>query len=852
MEKDFNEILKYLHFLGIDSISGEEMKMLKEMFDYAPSTKQLKRELDLLCAINKTLVSSYGAVSIRAMNKINEEIDFRLIMKLYDVYEEIKGRCRNSKEGLNEFKKAVHSILNINTQVNSVVKEDIENELDKIAKIKNSLYLTMDDKKKADMFLDSCMKRVKNFIRQCDRENLESIINHLKSNYSLSNDELVKISKKCATLFTMSSVMKIKNISQALDELKVFIEDKLVLDGQSKISSKMSGKSMKDIIIDSTSIMAVNPDALKKTIGFLMGEKIGDVRGEFTSIQLAKIYTESITSLSTSVEKIEDVCKNVCLVYKKYFHDDLDVNGFINGYNFSSISQLRKEDYFKEGKIEEIFNILSKFISKEDMEKLLKNNLSFLIVSVEDVENSLRKAILSSQNQDELRRNVLQKIKNHFDIYENVNYKRKANIGPNDEKIKVGSLSKIDIKSFDEEQILQLLVELKATSDDIDAWNNRWNEEKENLELQLEIDLEEILENLEVLESFLDEKFVDLESYIKDTLSNKNLYLELLNKYELIIKDNVISSGVVSLNERVKAKFNKIADKINSNLEKVIADYKTQIKNLSDSVSKIMEIKRKQSHVKDEFARLEELILEKGITDEKIKENADKIENFLELIDRIKKVCSRSAEVDTLAAKLTNEFYDKLIEERKTGAFSSVNDYMSKEKSDKKSLKELLPESIVLEFLKTLCNEGMLIEDEDRYPIENKGCSTYGEFRKKWIIDSDARKISDKIYKLYAECKSREDVLREELKLYIRCFSLSEEFIDYRFVVLRDELSMIAKRLKRENDGLFELLDKKKSLEEQIFKFTFSGVEEELRLLEENIQQLVLKIEQVDNYKLKR
>ena len=537
-------LFKYLKELGLEGLTQNEKKNIHKNFYEYSNMEQAKREIELLFAINRSLINSYETVSVNNILSLYKSTDADLLIKLYSIYTEIKDRSKDEIEARRNFKKAVTEIMSVNELVDEEIARTLDDTFKKSLELKESLYLTMIDKNKADKLFDNCKRRSKNFIRDCEYRNLEKIIFCLKKDFSFTDAELVSISSRCASFFVSSNVSKINNLYKGIEEFKEFVTSQ-----SSKMSTalevkKLLDKEFKDVLKESSSVATLNPESINKTLKFLMGEKLGnltacgrkafEIKGDFTPIQLAKIYNESITTLGVSVEKISDVSLNIAEAYKRTYGKELDLRKLINGNNFTSISQLSKEDYLQEKKIGEIFDILSMFISEEDMENLLRNNFSFLIAPTSAVKKSLQEAVLNSENKDELKKNVLQKIRNHFDIYD----KPDANIIRMQKPSSQISLNKVGIKSFEEEEIRTVLEKLDTSNEAIESWGQKWNrEEKEYRDLAIQLDLEDLNEQIDNISEFLKIKFVNQEQFISELMVVKELFEEVDAGYKEIVEN---------------------------------------------------------------------------------------------------------------------------------------------------------------------------------------------------------------------------------------------------------------------------------------------------------------------------
>ena len=465
MDSKYNLILRYLKSKGIENISKAEKKSLFRHFEDMEDIQQVKEEIDLLVAMNRSMISTYCKLSVNSMLEIYKNIDFNLLSQLFLLYDEMKEYSKNELKLYREFSKVIERIMIQDEALNVAIGRELSDGFNRSLQLKNSLYLVMCDKDKADAVFTNCVNRSKLFFRNCDCNNLEEIIHFLKTEYSLSNDDLVKISKKCASFFSASSASKIDNLYKQIEGFKKFIKDQEMAVSSGIEVNRLLNREFKDVLFEASSVATYSEESINKTLKFLMGGKLGtltkcskkvfSVKGEFTPYQLAKIYNESLSSLSVSVEKIADVCTNLSITFNKQYKEELDLNKLINGLNFRSLSQLRKEDYLDNEKLDAVFDLLSMFVSKDDMENLLRNNLTFLTVPVNVMKNSLQRAVLISRNKDELRYNVLQKIRNHFDMYQGQFKDVERHEG-----IIAETYNKVRIKDIDEEEIREVLSKL--------------------------------------------------------------------------------------------------------------------------------------------------------------------------------------------------------------------------------------------------------------------------------------------------------------------------------------------------------------------------------------------------------
>ena len=185
MGSDLQKMLEYLKELGLTEISEEEKRVLAKQLSNVKNIDQAKKELELLYALNRMLISSYQKVSLTNMYKINENIDANTILNLFVQYQMIKSKSNDSYTCFENFKKVVEEILINEKSVNEKIKKDANEVMDKTIVLKNALYMTMLDKSKADRIIRNCINRSTHFFANCDAHNLKKLVDCLKRDFSV-------------------------------------------------------------------------------------------------------------------------------------------------------------------------------------------------------------------------------------------------------------------------------------------------------------------------------------------------------------------------------------------------------------------------------------------------------------------------------------------------------------------------------------------------------------------------------------------------------------------------------------------------------------------------------------------
>lgn len=623
MVDTYNDVLNYLKELGLEDISKEEKLLLRSKLEGANNPFQIKKELEMLYILNRVLLSSYEKVSLENMYKINDSLDGVIAVKLFMEYQQIKSKCNDRFTCINQFKAVIEEILFNQKKANKEIQKRAKKSMDQSVLLNDALYLTMLDKNKADKLLANCIRRSSNFLANCDKENLRILIECLKKNFKLSDDELVMISSRCATFFASASASKINNLYVMLNEYKDFVKERLDPKKEREALALLN-RNFKDVLINSSLIAGADSDKVSETIRFLMGQELGkithqvgkysNIKGDFTPAQLAKIYDKSITSLSMGATHIFDFVSNISLVYQDVYGKDLDLDGFINGRNFSGLSRLNKVDFLQGGKAYDILMLLKPFISSENMANLLKNHVAFLSCSVDEVKSGLRSALIESNTPEDLKRNILSKVRNSFDTnnYEFIESDRKKGVY-------LGSLKKVEVEALKEDEMGEFLSKLGANISEIERWKNNWNKEsKEYRYLEIECELEEIIDDLKIVEELTPFSFASVEDLLKENDEVNNLLKQIQERYS---KLNLfkLNKRLNTMADETKIRIDAAKEKINQNYDRAITFIHAQSEEVAKELEKTYKIA--VDYDKD-YSRLE--LIEKEIEENEI--DADAIE----------------------------------------------------------------------------------------------------------------------------------------------------------------------------------------------------------------------------------
>ena len=851
MTNDEKKLLLVLKYLGVSKVSAKEKQLLSEFIEENEGFEHSRRQIEFLYNLNKILINSYSKVSVNNMMRINESLDNELFLELWTLYYQIQQQKMTGQESYNAFEKAVLLIFKNNQTTNKEIKKVVSDEFDKLQEVRNVLYLSMLDASKAEKLLQNCIKRSKLFLNNCDLDNLSTLIYCLKNDYKLSESDLVNISSRCATFFAFSSAQKLRNIQNTVNDFKGFITKGLVDEKGDNKLLKLLDKDFKEVILTTPSMVSSNPESIKETIGFLMGEPlhkvcdtyprdVASLKGKFTPAQLAKIYSNALTALTITPTKVGNFTSNISSVYSKCYGKTLSLDGFINGRNFSSIGQLTTDDFKSDGKVYEILTLLKPFISADDMQNLLENNASFLIANVEEVKTSLKSAILESTNQEELKVNILHKIKNHFGRYDGLEHEFERKSG-----ISVDKLKKVGVNDLEEEELLSILDTLDTTKEDVEVWKNNWSkEDKELKELQLEIDLENILSQLDDIDEMSTEVLSNIESFEAENEIIITLLKELMSQHSYLVTNNKFNKRLKELDAEVVIKMSEVINKINSNIDNVVKFYADEVYELNESLERHIQRRNDYKHKEEKLISLEKEMEEKNISKDSVEELRQNIVEISKLIDKGTRDLRVTEKVEESVSVAVAPLYEALCEHEKKIVLSDPMN-AGKDVHDNAMYMFTL-------FAKILINESLISPMDADFirsvpHIDDDLKLTYKQYRE--LLPSHIREMTDNMHDKYKNNIKKRYQTFEHL-----CSELIKRDIDvsnlHGVIHCLETLNKLRESLNRRQDEAMVLLGRQRNYQKELAQLNINEIENEIKRLESLILSYTEKMNQQKNTKI--
>lgn len=151
------------------------------------------------------------------------------------------------------------------------------------------------------------------FVLSTDTSNLKQVIyfclNNLENGQTLSQSDLLSISKRCASFFSDSSYEKVSKISKSLQLFQYYIVEHLSKqkneENQLQIlqySNEVNAKDLKNIFLTTPSIFTTNPATIEFNIELIKGrQSLGELL-EKQNLKISKTDFQRFKNIRTSFE----------------------------------------------------------------------------------------------------------------------------------------------------------------------------------------------------------------------------------------------------------------------------------------------------------------------------------------------------------------------------------------------------------------------------------------------------------------------------------------------------------------------------------------------------------------------
>ena len=402
------------------------------------ATDEYKKLCDLLCFMPESLARDIisGAVVYAELSMKNvSEITKSNIVKL------VSGK---NKAALAYYAEAVASIdsMDIDDKAKSTLLKQIfatiepmthDSDVNAVSiagefvgqaqKVSSSFSTMGGEEKRAVVtkIYQNCIGRMKNFWQRVEPEKFNGVIKALTEELSdggLSDEDLIELSSRCATIFCESSREKILGIEKVLNEYKDFVLEQINntpgLDP--KVIAAFEELKYSGILKRAASIAKSLPEQVEKMSKFLQGWSIADIfekeidekhknsdlYKEFGAAKLDLgvqdmiwVMLKNPSLFGSSVDSSLVCVKNVKSAMMAAYGDgakDIDYSLLLSRSNI--LKGMPSVDNYEE--IARTIELLSSFVPATELARYLQNDMMILDASFEDIRETVKNIIKTS------------------------------------------------------------------------------------------------------------------------------------------------------------------------------------------------------------------------------------------------------------------------------------------------------------------------------------------------------------------------------------------------------------------------------------------------------------------------
>ena len=273
----------------------------------------------------------------------------------------------------------------------------------------------------------NCIDRMKNFWMRVEPTKFKSVVDVLMSELDESNfseEELIDLSSRCATIFCESNRDKILGIEKVLSEYKDYIlemvKDQVTV--SKDVIEKFQSLNYGHILRRAGSIAKANPEQAEEVSKLLRGQKIGEIFAQNikNNERNSSLFEEfGDASIDLSVQDMIWVMHKNPSIFGTTVESNLVTlkhvkNAILDVYGAKAesidFSQMLTRDNFLKGiprlvrgeDIHKTIDLLSCVLKPEDLTEYLSHDMRILNVPFEPLSKMITQAIVSASNANEI------------------------------------------------------------------------------------------------------------------------------------------------------------------------------------------------------------------------------------------------------------------------------------------------------------------------------------------------------------------------------------------------------------------------------------------------------------------
>lgn len=393
------------------------------------SYESLRAFIENCSFVHNELYSVAQAITVQNVYSIISKAKLDLLKGIKNEFNKIvKSTNLDDKSALTALRVISDGILDISDRTDqeiSIICGQYFYNIENIKSISNSFtsYLPQEI---ATKIYSNCIERMQTFAVKSNPEEIKSVIyyclNSLGEN-SLSANDMLKISKKCATFYADTTYEKISTITQKLQYFQQYILEKIrtsKTESNADYVQKVKAKDLHSILMNTPSLFATTPSTIAFNIDFIKGnknlgelikeyriptskgdfEKLKNISASFELNDLASIYSNNLSLLTLSPEAMLKSIQLIDNTSHRIFGQDILPEEYITSKNFTQLSQIYQIAKSNNTQVlsqwADNLQVLSGILDKAQLKQYFLSNFKLATIPTEHLSSQISNTILQS------------------------------------------------------------------------------------------------------------------------------------------------------------------------------------------------------------------------------------------------------------------------------------------------------------------------------------------------------------------------------------------------------------------------------------------------------------------------
>ncbi|MBQ9790015.1 MAG: hypothetical protein IJW24_00260 [Clostridia bacterium] len=431
-------------------------------------------------------LKNVGSATIKNVIQVLADHDFDALLKYEQALSFVQEMTLDEKTKRGLLAQIYSSLEPIIDAQNQSLLEISDEFVKKTEKVSSS-FSTMSGSSRAELvskIYSNCTGRMKNFWQRVEPDKFKGVVDALTGELSganFSEDDLIELSSRCATIFCESTREKILEIEKILNEFKTYALEKVKADGSlpADVVENFEKLEYGHILRKAGSIAKSSPSQVAETSAFLQGKSVGEIFSDiintgaknselFAEFADAKIdlsvrdmiwvmhknpsiFGSSVEFSLASLKKIKEAMKTS---YGKKA-DEVDFSAMLTRDNF--LKGMPKIEALEN--VSKTIDLLSSVVPANELAAYLANDMKILEMPYERLHAMIVSAFVSSKSTDEIFEALGRTLREGAVFTDDLLKKKKAKAGDEISKTaELSSLPKISV-SFESNEMKEVLFE---------------------------------------------------------------------------------------------------------------------------------------------------------------------------------------------------------------------------------------------------------------------------------------------------------------------------------------------------------------------------------------------------------